>query len=83
MLAFAKAIGVDNNYQLSWELPITQELIEWQQGLAQYGKYIVIAPAASNPNRNWLADRYAGFANYAHQKGYCDENCPKKIGPGG
>ena len=37
------------------------------QGLA---KTLVISPAASGPERNWLPQRYAEIANHAHKQGF-------------
>jgi heptosyltransferase I len=78
---FAKAIGV-SSHQLgavpSWQLPIptTDEL--WaQQQLASTGKtrIFVICPAASKAERNWLAERYAAIADYAHTQGFAVVLC--------
>lgn len=69
--AFAKAIGVEPNYQLTWQMPLSDEARLWQQNqLAEIGEYIVISPAASKTERNWLADRYAAVASYAREKGF-------------
>lgn len=70
-LGFAKAIGVSDDYQLEWQMPINDDDHKWQQQtLAEKGDYIVISPAASKAERNWLPERYAEFANYAHSKGF-------------
>ncbi|TQV81424.1 glycosyltransferase family 9 protein [Aliikangiella coralliicola] len=69
-LGFAKAIGVADEYQLKWQMPIEQQDITWQKTqLGHIGKYIVISPAASKVERNWLPERYAQFADYANKKG--------------
>ncbi len=75
-LAFAKAIGVADDYQLEWQMPIEAEDIKWQQQtLAKIGQYIVISPAASKAERNWLAERYAAVANHAHSKNFAVVVC--------
>lgn len=69
-LNFARAIGVADDIQLKWKMSIQPSEIEWQrQTLSQYGQYVVISPAASKPERNWLPDRYAAFANYVNAQG--------------
>ena len=70
-IAFAKAIGVDDNYQLTWEMPIRESEQAWHnETLGESTNYIVISPAASKAERNWLPDRYAAIANHANQQGY-------------
>lgn len=70
---FAKAIGV-NDYQPSWEMPYTQQDQNTADELltAEYlsNKLFVISPAASKAQRNWLPERYAALADYAHQQGF-------------
>ena len=68
---FARAMGVKADKQLHWHMPIAEVDLQWQQQqLAQYGKYIVITPAASKAERNWLPERYAAFAKHAKQRGF-------------
>ena len=70
---FAQAIGVDD-YKPSWNMPYTAQ----DQAIAdellspEYitNKLFVISPAASKAQRNWMADRYAALADYAHSKGF-------------
>ena len=70
-LAFAQAIGVAKEHQLQWQMPIEPDDLRWQQAqLAQYGRYIVISPAASKVERNWLTERYAALAQHANKKGF-------------
>ena len=70
-IAFAKAIGVAADYQLSWQMPLSSQDRNWQhQQLSDSGKYVVISPAASKAERNWLAERYASIAQYANQKNF-------------
>lgn len=69
-MGFAKAIGVPVTAP-TWELPISDAdratALEHMQGLA---KTLVISPAASGPERNWLPQRYAEIANHAHKQGF-------------
>lgn len=69
--SFARAIGVEADAKPEWNMPISQSDLDWQkEHLTVSGKYIVISPAASNVDRNWLPCRYASFANYAHAQGF-------------
>ncbi|MDH5630264.1 MAG: glycosyltransferase family 9 protein [Gammaproteobacteria bacterium] len=68
---FARVMGVDKNSQVDWQVPISKPVLKWQQSLLKsHGKYVVIAPCASNFERNWSMERYVALANYLHQKGY-------------
>ena len=70
---FAQAIGVDD-YVPVWNMPFTNK----DQAKADEllgddylsNKLFVISPAASKAQRNWLADRYAALADYAHTQGF-------------
>jgi len=47
------------------------QAIDWyQQKFKNKKPYLVISPAASKAERNWLPDRYAAVATYAYQKGF-------------
>ena len=70
---FAGAIGVDD-YTPTWQMPYSaqdenkaDELLG-QEYLAN--KLFVISPAASKAQRNWLPERYAVLADYAHEQGF-------------
>ena len=70
---FAGAIGVDD-YTPTWQMPYSaqdqnkaDELLG-QEYLAK--KLFVISPAASKAQRNWLPERYAVLADYAHEQGF-------------
>ncbi len=67
---FAQALGVAPQAPL-WQMPIAQsdrkdaeELLEGVQ------RFVVISPAASKAERNWLPERYAKMAEFAQQKGF-------------
>ncbi|MEH8019862.1 glycosyltransferase family 9 protein [Rheinheimera metallidurans] len=74
---FAKAIGVPEQAP-TWQLPITDEDEAWaKQQLAATGnsRVLVISPAASKAERNWLPERYAALADYAMSKGFAVMLC--------
>ncbi|WP_269518719.1 glycosyltransferase family 9 protein [Alteromonas sp. BMJM2] len=67
---FADALGVPRVEKPAWRIPVSDEVSEW--GLQQakdLGKYVVIAPAASKAERNWLPEQYARIAEYIQNKG--------------
>lgn len=64
-MGFADALGVPKVEKPAWQIPVSNEDSEW--GLQQakdLGKYVVIAPAASKAERNWLPEQYARIAEY-------------------
>lgn len=68
---FQKAIGVPLG-EPEWPIPVSSEDQEWAKAQfeAPGAKHLIIAPAASNPERNWLPERYAAVADYARSKGF-------------
>ena len=67
---FADALGVPQVEAPSWHIPVSQEDENWgNTKAAELGDYVVIAPAASKAERNWLPERYASIANHIHAKG--------------
>lgn len=66
---FADALGVPSVEKLKWDIPVSDEDKLWARQQAQtLGKYMVIAPAASKAERNWLPERYASIADYIQQQ---------------
>jgi len=66
---FASAIGVPD-YKPIWSMPVGEPHRAFaKQHVGDLGKVLVIAPAASGPERNWLPQRYAEVAKYAHSQG--------------
>ena len=62
---FADALGVPSVDKPAWRIPVSNEDREWgQQQAKALGKYVVIAPAASKAERNWLPEQYARIAEY-------------------
>lgn len=66
---FAREIGVEDSPPL-WNIPVTDASQEWAKEHLPREKYIVISPAASNFQRNWLNQSYADICDYLRQKGY-------------
>lgn len=71
---FAKAIGVPVEPP-RWQMPYTEQdeafARQVLQGFEpQHSKMLVISPAASKKERNWLPERYAAVAQYAQAKGF-------------
>jgi len=75
--AFAEKLGVPASakHQLTWDIPIPPEdqafADKYIAPFSQSGIHtLIISPAASKQDRNWLPDRYAAIANHAHQHGF-------------
>jgi heptosyltransferase I len=67
---FAYAVGVPP-FEPRWDIPVPAADRAWVTAqLNGSSHYVVIAPSASNPERNWLADRYAALAEHAAAKGF-------------
>ena len=67
---FALAVGVSPSLSPVWSLPIQEKDERWCKKLTQGKPYVVISPAASKRERNWLIQNYARMAEYATDKGY-------------
>jgi len=79
---FAQAIGVSSKLKPNWNMPVSEDDRDWcrlqlnSQRLEKNGEnnmekipYIVISPAASKAERNWLPERYSAVADHAYTKG--------------
>ena len=67
---FADALGVPPVEKPAWNIPVSEEDKAWAASKAeQFGDFVVISPAASKAERNWLPERYAGIANHLQNKG--------------
>ncbi len=67
---FADALGVPEPKAVSWNIPVASEDAKWGEEQAKtLGKYVVISPAASKAERNWLPQRYASIADYIQEAG--------------
>lgn len=69
-MGFAQAIGVPS-YEPQWQMPVSdldrKAAAHYLQGIE---KVVVIAPAASSPERNWVPQRYAEVATHAYNQGF-------------
>ncbi len=65
---FARTIGVPDS-DPSWDFPITSATQEWAHDTLPQSPYVVISPAASKAERDWLITRYAQIADYCQQQG--------------
>lgn len=65
---FARFVGVPFDTP-TWEIPLSEKDLTFAQH-AIPNKTLVISPAASKDERNWLPERYAEVADYAHQQGF-------------
>ncbi len=80
--AFAEKLGVpaDALANVSWRIPVPAEAQAFaDQHIPKNSKTLVISPAASKAERNWLPERYAAVADYATENGYAVVLCG---GPG-
>jgi heptosyltransferase I len=71
--AFAEQVGVPAEAleHLSWDMPVSQQDIAFaDRHIDADDKTLVISPAASKRERNWLPERYAAIADYAVQSGF-------------
>jgi len=66
---FAQAIGVDSDLKPNWKMPLQSVDRSWCEQQTNSKSYIIISPAASKVQRNWLSERYAVIADYANEKG--------------
>ncbi len=67
---FADALGVPPVNNVRWDIPIDKDADNWaRQEADELGDYVVISPAASKRERNWLPERYAGAVDYLVTKG--------------
>lgn len=75
---FAQAIGVSSKLKPTWNMPVSEDDRNWcQQQInsqsidenTENKSYLVISPAASKAERNWLPERYAAVADHAYTKG--------------
>ena len=69
-MGFAKTIGV-KDLSPKWNIPVLESDSEFASELiTETEKVLVICPAASKAERNWLPERYAAVADHAVSKGY-------------
>ncbi|WP_299489725.1 glycosyltransferase family 9 protein [uncultured Shewanella sp.] len=68
-MGFAKAIGVSDLVP-SWNIPVLEQDKAFALERMGADKVLIICPAASKAERNWLAERYAAIAEHAVSKGF-------------
>ena len=69
---FAQALGV-TVHPPRWDMPIAPEYKAWAQSQIQasgFARHLIVCPAASAAERNWLAERYAAVMDHAAQRGF-------------
>ncbi|WP_202904745.1 glycosyltransferase family 9 protein [Marinagarivorans algicola] len=73
--AFAHTIGVPR-FTPTWDIPIASAQKQWLMALCHshkidaQDKVFIVSPGASNPERNWLPERYAQVIDYAAKQGF-------------
>lgn len=65
---FARAIGVPDS-KPEWNIPYEQTTLDWAKQQLPQKNYMVISPAASKAERDWLTERYAEIADYCLEHG--------------
>lgn len=79
---FARYLGVPFESP-KWNIPLGEAELDFAKGYCQGKKTLVISPAASKDERNWLTDRYAAIADYATEQGLqvilCGSPAPREM----
>lgn len=65
-MCFAREVGC-SEIKPQWSIPLSEEDESIKESLPE--EYIVISPAASKKERNWLPERYARVAEHAIERG--------------
>lgn len=70
--AFAEQVGVPSSElgDLQWSIPVSEQDQAFAKANMPEQKSVVISPAASKKERNWLPERYAQIADYAAEQGF-------------
>lgn len=69
-MAFADALGIPKTDKPHWHIPVAEADLRWaMEQKAKLGDFVVISPAASKAERNWLPERYAKITDFLHQHG--------------
>ena len=67
---FARSIGI-SDFDAHWNIPVPLPAVEKAIHLIPTtGGAVVIAPSASNAERNWLPERYAEVADFCIDRGF-------------
>ncbi len=69
-MGFADVLSIPQQKEVSWELPIPNEAHDWaRQHISDEQTSVIISPAASKVERNWMPERYATIADYLMDRG--------------
>ncbi len=81
-LAFIEYLGVPRT-RPTWSMPITDIEREFARLQLAAKPSVIICPAASKDERNWLTERYAQFADHVTAQGYqvvlCGSPAPREV----
>ncbi|MGF1699866.1 glycosyltransferase family 9 protein [Photobacterium makurazakiensis] len=82
---FARYLGVPFD-KPHWNIPLDDEAQAFAKEQTQGQPTLIISPAASKDERNWLTERYAQLADYAAEKGIqvilCGSPAPRELALG-
>ncbi|WCE29840.1 glycosyltransferase family 9 protein [Vibrio sp. SCSIO 43137] len=67
--SFIEYLGVPRT-KPSWKLPISSADLALAQSVISNKPTLIISPAASKDERNWLTELYAEFSDWAQEQGY-------------
>jgi heptosyltransferase I len=81
--SFIAFLGVEYKTP-SWNIPLAQADLDFvEQHIGNDMPFIVISPAASKDERNWLTERYAQLADWISEQGYqpvlCGSPTPREL----
>lgn len=82
-MAFADYLGVPSS-QPQWDLPVMEaDLTAVREYLDPHRKNLLISPCSSKKEKDWLVERYAAVANWAHQHDInvilCSSPAPREL----
>ncbi len=79
---FAKYIGVPFS-KPQWNIPLSPSDLDFAEHHLSNKPTVVISPAASKDERNWITERYADIADYACEQGLqvvlCGSPAPREV----
>lgn len=68
-LSFTEYLGVPRQ-DPKWDLSLSASDEQFAQSIINNASTVVISPAASKDERNWVTERYAEFADFVVEQGY-------------
>ena len=82
-MAFSDYLGVLSS-QPQWDLPVTEaDLTAVREYLDPHRKNLLISPCSSKKEKDWLVERYAAVANWAHRHDInvilCSSPAPREL----